>query len=164
MKYPKATTWRMFPVQLPSIILGHLFVFLTLITGIGKQPHYQEGVICVYWRHWFDRRWGYSTTVGHGMGKASWFSDKTWFHERIHVWQYEDICLLGLVLGLALMPWIGWIGALIVWSTSGALWLLPNFITGLIRFGGYVKPYDALYRYSGHERHAYAETKAEYRA
>jgi hypothetical protein len=162
MTYPSATTWRMFPVQLPSIVLGHLFVLLLLITGIGRRPHYRQGVICVWWRPWVEKHWPYSTTVGHGMGKASWFTERTWFHERIHVWQYEDLCLLGLAAGLALMPWISWRGSLIVWATSGAPWLLPSYLTGLIRFAGRASAFDALYRYSGHERHAYSETESFY--
>jgi hypothetical protein len=80
---------------------------------------------------------------------------RIWKHERVHIRQYEDLCLLGALISIVLVvpPSYGlsWIEGLILWGSSGALWLLPNFLTGWIRFG------DA-YRGSEHEKSAYAQT------
>lgn len=138
-------------IALPSIVQGYLIGLLVLIFGIGKKPHFDGPILCVYWRDWVEKRWHYTTTIGSFMGRASWFNEWTRYHELVHVRQYTDLHLLSLALGACLIPWIGWQGMLILWATSGAPWLLPNFITGWIRFGN-------PYRGSEHERSAYAQT------
>jgi hypothetical protein len=144
--------WLTFTVGLPTLAQGYVVGLLTLMLGITRAPHFDGPVLATSWRPWFEKRWGYTTTIGAWMGRASWYSTKTDFHERVHLRQYIDLNFLGLVLGACLVPWIGWQGMLILWGTSGAPWLLPNFITGWIRFGD---PYMG----AEHELSAYAQTE-----
>jgi hypothetical protein len=150
-------TYWLFPFVLPSLILGHVVGLLTLMLGLTREPRYRDGILTAQWRPWFAKHWRYSTTVGHFIAVHPNHLDlqRIWKHERVHVRQYEDLCLLGALISTILVvpPSYGlsWIEGLILWGSSGALWLLPNFLTGWIRFG------DA-YRGSEHERSAYAQT------
>ena len=72
-------------------------------------------------------------------------------HEFVHIRQYEDLNLLGAVIGGIVAFW-SWRLGLVLWCSSGCLWLLPNFLTGWIRYG------DAYYG-AEHERSAYAQTR-----
>jgi hypothetical protein len=85
------------------------------------------------------------------MGLHSRRGEWTEYHEFIHIRQYEDLNLLGAVLG-GLLCIVSWPTGLIIWATSGALWLVPNFISGWIRTGD---PYMG----SEHELSAYAQTE-----
>lgn len=153
-------SYWLLPLTIPTLVQGYLVGLLSLMVGISKRPRFDGPVLTTEWRDWFGDRWGYSTTIGAWMGKAHWFNEWTQFHEEIHLKQYEDLNVLGAVLGAALIPWIGWQGALIVWGTSGAPWILPNFLTALIRNKRKgVSWLGAVYYGSEHERSAYAQTK-----
>lgn len=146
-------TWALFVTSLPSIVLGHLFGGLLLMLGMAKAPRYRGGVLRVTWRAWVADRWVYSTTVGHCMALHPRRGSLTEWHEGVHIFQYEDLCLLGAIIG-GLCCIVSWRLGLILWATSGAPWLLPNFVSGWIRFGD---PYMG----SEHERSAYAQTFRE---
>jgi hypothetical protein len=75
----------------------------------------------------------------------------TEFHEFLHCSQYEDENLKAVIIG-ALCSIVSWKLGLILWCSSGMLWLSPNFIGGWIRYG---QPYMG----SEHERSCYAQTK-----
>jgi hypothetical protein len=120
---------------------------------MAQDPRYIRGVPTVTWRPWVAKRWRFSTTVGHGFAFHPKAGGLTEYHEFVHIDTYEDLCILGAVLG-GLLCIVSWKAGLILWCSSGAPWLLPNFITGWIRFG------DAYYG-SSHERFAYAATKVE---
>jgi hypothetical protein len=151
-------TYWLFPFVLPSLIQGHVIGLLTLMSGFTHKPHYRDGILTAQWRPWFAKHWRYSNAIGHFMviNPNHIGSERLWQHERVHVRQYEDNCLLAAIIAAVLVvpPSYGlsWIEGLILWGSSGLLWLLPNFVTGWIRFG------DA-YRGSEHERSAYAQTK-----
>jgi hypothetical protein len=151
-------------VGLPSILQGYVIGLLALTLGVAKWPHFDGPILCTYWRPWVEARWRYSTTIGAWMGKAIWANETTIYHEKIHCQQYIDLNVLGAVLGACLIPWIGWQGFLIVWGTSGAPWLLPNFVTAVIRHKRRgVSWLDAAYMLSMHERAAYAITAEQFR-
>jgi hypothetical protein len=138
-------------LALPSLALGHLLGALALTTRLTRDPFYRDGVLTMDWGPWMAARWRYSTTIGHCVFMHPQHPERVWQHELVHVRQYTDLCALGLVLSGCLLPWLGWQGALILWATSGAPWLLPNFFTGWVRFGD---PYMG----AEHERSAYAQT------
>lgn len=148
-------TYWLIPFFLPSIVLGHVWGLLLLATGFARDPRWDRGIFQVTWRDWAADRWRYSTTIGHSMALQPDADNETIYHETVHVLQYEDLCLLGAVIAgiLVALPnyGISWIEGLVLWGTSGAPWLLPNYFTGWVRFG------DA-YRGSEHERSAYAQT------
>lgn len=143
-------TYWLIPTSLPSIVLGHVWGGLLLVVRAAGEPHYKAGILVVVFRGWAASSWRYSTTIGHCVSIHPRHGERTWDHERLHIWQYEDLCLLGAVISGALSPWLGW-WSFLLWGTSGAPWLLPNYLTGWIRFK------DA-YLGSEHERSAYAQT------
>ena len=59
-------------------------------------------------------------------------------HERVHVRQYEDACLLGLALGIATSPANVWLG-LAFWLLGGPVFLAPGFLAAWLRGG---RPYE----------------------
>lgn len=101
----------------------------------------------------------YTTTIGHGIVFSPFAGEVTYYHELVHIRQYEDLCLLGGLIGLIL--WLAtdvtWIEGLAIWASSGAAWLLPNFLTAGIRYLRRGTSFmDAVYRGSTHEQAAYA--------
>ena len=146
-------TKTLIPFILQSIILGHLWCGLLLALGMARKPRYRRGVLHVTWRPWVARRWRYSTTIGHGIALHPDHENDTSVieHEFRHVMQYEDLCMLGCVTALALHyvnPWV----ALGFWASSGAPWMIPNFITALLRYGP-----RGIYRGALHEQAARRE-------
>ena len=148
-------TWPLIIFTLPTLIFGHVIGLLALMLGMAKKPHYTHGVLTLTWRDWVSERWHYSTTLGSCMLMSPYAGEKTLYHELIHVRQYEDLNLLAAIIG-GLCCIFSWKFGLILWATSGALWLVPNFISGWIRHGD---PYMG----SEHERSAYAQTDVAYR-
>jgi hypothetical protein len=144
-------TWPLIVFTLPTVFLGNLLGLLSLTFGMTKDPRFKRGVFQLTWRDWVADRWRYSTTLGACMFLHPDRRLDTEYHEFIHVRQYEDLNLLGAVIG-GLCCIVSWKLGLILWLSSGAIWLLPNFISGWIRFGD---PYMG----SEHERSAYAQTK-----
>jgi len=144
-------TWPLIIFTLPTLLQGYLIGLLAFMFGLVKNPRFERGVLKWDWRPWFERRWNYSTTIGACMGLHSRRGEYTEYHEFIHIRQYEDMNLLAAVLG-GLCCIVSWKLGLILWASSGALWLLPNFISGWIRNGD---PYMG----SEHELSAYAQTE-----
>jgi hypothetical protein len=144
-------TWPLIIFTLPTILQGYLKGLLAFSFGLVKNPRFHRGVLQWNWRPWFDARWRYSTTIGACMALHSTASVKTEWHEFVHIRQYEDLNLLAAIIG-GLACIVSWKLGLILWATSGALWLVPNFISGWIREGD---PYMG----SEHERSAYAQTR-----
>ena len=138
---------------IPTLLQGWLVGLLSLTVGISRYPSVERGVLVTYWRPWVARRWHYSTTIGAWMGMHPEHGGRTEYHELIHVQQYEDLNLLGAALG-GLLCIVSWRTGLIVWASSGPLWLLPNFIGGLARYG-------SAYYGASHERSAYCITAIE---
>lgn len=143
-------TWWLLPWTIPTLLQGYLVGLLSMMVGLTKSPRFSKGVLQLSWRPWFERRWHYSTTIGACMGLHSRHGHWTEWHEFVHINQYEDLNLLGAVTG-GLLCVVDWRVGLIVWASSGALWLLPNFISGWIRYGD---PYMG----AEHELSAYAQT------
>jgi hypothetical protein len=144
-------TWALIPFTLPSMLLGQFLGLLSLAVGISKDPRFKDGVFQTTWRPRFAAKWRYSTTLGFWMGIHPEHGTKVEAHEFVHIRQYEDMNLLGAIIGGIVAFW-SWRLGLILWCSSGCLWLLPNFLSGWIRFG------DAYYG-SEHEKSAYAQTR-----
>lgn len=137
--------------------LQSLVVFLISFPFWQRPVDIRGGLVLVTWRPWFAKRWKYSTTLGVIMGTHDIHavSDRLLAHEQVHALrQYPDMNVLGLALsGVAMLCGVQWWLALAMfWGSSGMLWLVPNYLTGWIRFG------DA-YMGSEHERSAYAQTQ-----
>ena len=146
-------------VGLPTLIQGYVVGCFALLFRVIKKPGFDGPVLYGEWAPWIAKRWSYTTTIGAFQGRASWFDERTRVHEAIHLEQYMNLNMLGAVLAACLVPALGW-WSFLVWGTSGAPWILPNFLTAIIN---YKRPgvswLQAAYYQSSHERHAYAETK-----
>jgi hypothetical protein len=154
--------WVLVGFTLPWALTTWLLGLLSIVLWLAHRPRIESGILTLELREWFasgrDERgpWRYSTT----LGRVIWFQPQAraepdsvvWRHELIHVWQVEDLmvlgALVGLVVGLATGDW--WL-ALGLWWSAG-LWQIPNFATALLRFGP-----RGIYRDSLHERSAYAQ-------
>jgi hypothetical protein len=148
-------TWWIFPLLLPTLLQGYIVGLLSLALGISCNPRFDGPVLQTDWRPWVERRWHYSTTIGAWMGLHSHRSLRTEWHEWVHVRQYFDMNVLGAILG-GFACIVSWQLGLILWASSGPLWLVGNFLTGWLRHG------DA-YMGSEHELSAYAQTYEAYR-
>ena len=147
--------WLILP-SLPTLVQsGILLIFVAPIFCRYKAARAEGGILWLQWRPWFAKRWKYTTTLGFIAGTHDpWSLSNTLIkHERIHTFQYQDANLLGLFIGG--IACIGdWRWGLGIWASSGMLWLVPNFLTGWIRYGD---PYYG----SEHERSAYAQTRPQ---
>lgn len=144
--------WLILP-GLPTLIqTGIVTLFIAPIFCRFKGARTTGGILWLQWRPWFEKRWHYTTTLGLVAGtRDPWDISNTLVnHEKVHVRQYEDLNLLGMVIG-GLVCIVDWRWGVAIWASSGMLWLVPNFLTGWIRYG------DAYYG-SEHERSAYAQT------
>lgn len=149
----------LYTVGLPNVVRGHVYGLLSLVFGIGMKPHYRHGLLRVWARPWVQAKWDYTTTLGSWMLLASWFNRRTEEHEETHVRQYVELSFLGLIISACLTPWLGW-WAFLIWATSGEPWLLPQFLTGVIRYKRKgVTWLQAAYYAAMFEQHAYAWTK-----
>jgi hypothetical protein len=103
---------------------------------------------------------GFSTTIGRAMAMSRREYDDTKAfdgpierHEVVHIKQYEDdvltALLVGLVAGAADNNWGLGFGIYV----SGVAWMLPNYVTAVMRYG-----WKGAYRDTEHERSAYAQT------
>jgi hypothetical protein len=142
-------TYWLIVTSLPSIIQGHIFALLTLMFGLSHGPYYRDGILVLTWRTWFAERYRYSLTIGHCVHMHPRAGELTWAHEMIHVRQAENLNVLGAVVG-GLSCIVSWRLGLIIWATSGPLWLVPNYLTGWLRYGN-------AYYGASHERSAYAQ-------
>ena len=134
-----------------ALVVSWVWVGFMILIRAAHRPRWVEPWILVAtWRGWALRRWRYSTTLGRGIIMQPHHGDRTWRHELVHVRQVEDLCWVGMLIGILVLSVTGnWVLGATVWLSSGA-WQLPNFLTGWLRYG------DA-YRGSEHERAAYAQ-------
>lgn len=154
-----------------QIVLQSLVVALLGIP-FYRKPFFRDGILVVQWRPWFDDRWPFATTIGYiiGMGEDVLDNAALWFHEAgVHVKQYEDMAVLSDIIASVVLIY-GWAAgvktwplALGIWASGGPLWLLPFFLTAL-RHRGDAKElgwrlWETMYRFSWHEKDAYAETE-----
>jgi hypothetical protein len=146
-------TWILLPLILPSVITGHLFGLACLMFGFAHKPRYEQAVLTLTWRPWFAAKWRYSNGITHCIVMHPRHGTGTLFHELTHVEQFEDLQVVGAIVG-GLSCIVSWKLGLIIWAFSGAWWVLPGFIVGWIRYGN---PYMGAW----HERYAYSITSAE---
>lgn len=140
--------------SLPTVVQSIVIFFLVApIFCSYRGMRVVDGLFILQWRPWFGSRWRYTTTLGVIMGTHLPYEMPTRLleHEKVHARQYEDMNLLGAVIG-GLICILDWRWGVAVWASSGMLWLLPNFLSGWIRYGN-------AYRGSEHERSAYAQTR-----
>lgn len=168
-------------------LLGWLYVVLccTFFFADFKTLRWEgDGMlVTAEWRAWFAKIYRYSTTLGRGIvfypgarDAKDALDDRVERHERVHVWQMEDISLRFLLVGLCVTACTGdWVLGLCLWL-SAPIWMITNYGTALLRFSHnaewpkegkwYKKPLsflrhlfvDIAYRDSEHERSAYAQT------
>lgn len=180
--------WIRFAFMVGWALLGWLYValacvlFLADIKSIRFESH---AIVTAKWRPWFAKVYPFSTTLGRGIvfypgvrDAEKPLDDRVERHERVHVWQMEDISfrflLVGLLVGLVTDDWL--LG-LFLWLSAPA-WLVTNFVMALLRFShnaewpkdeglsGWKRftkfakhlAIDIAYRDSDHERSAYAQT------
>lgn len=148
-------SWLVYVPAVHSILLGHIFVLFCAAIGLVRGLHYRGPVLVGIHR----KSRNYVTTIGHGMILNEYTSERTMEHELVHCDHYEDLAWLGMILG-AFACIVSWRFGLILWATSGAPWLLPNYITATLRFKKRgVSWMSAAYRGASHERWAYEETE-----
>jgi hypothetical protein len=140
-------------------------------------------MVTAEWRPWFAKVYKYSTTLGRGIvfypgvrDATDALDERVERHERVHVWQMEDISFRFLLLGVLVTAWTGdWGLGLLIWLTA-PIWMITNFGMALLRFShnakwpeegkwykklfGFMRHLfiDIAYRDSEHERSAYAQT------
>jgi len=179
--------WVRFAFTAPWSVLGYLAslacCYVFWIADRKTLRWEDAGILTAEWRPWFAKVFPFSTTLGRSKifqpgarDPGDSLDERLERHERIHVWQVEDLMFRGFLLGILAGVWTGrWDFALFLWISSGA-WQLTNFVTALLRFGHnaeypqegkwYKKPFlflrhltmDIAYRDSDHERSAYAQT------
>lgn len=162
-------TWWLMPWTLPTLLQGWLVAFLAMwLVPFGKKPTMREGIVILLWRDWFANRWNFATTIAAAMGVHHRpVSNRLWFHEvRVHIRQYEDMNVLGAIIG-GLACIVSWRLGLIIWATSGPLWYVPGYLTAIARFRREDKElgrklWETMYWRCEIERSAYAQTKAAY--
>ncbi len=144
-------------IAAPTFTVGYAFVGLVCALGLARNPRIGPRAIAVAtWRPWVAKHWRYSTTVGRGVVLHPDHEEKAavWDHERVHVRQSEDLCALGLVLGIvANAAWGDWAQALLVWHVA-PVGLLLNYVMAGLRHGKL-----AVYREAEHERAAYSQAR-----
>jgi hypothetical protein len=165
------TGWVLYALALPTAIVGYIWMGLLIITFMAdvKSIRFQgAGVITAKTRDW-AKWWGWSTTIGRSIlyhptayDETPEIDNRIEHHEFVHIRQFEDACVSGLVGGLVVSALCIWICGLSVSQFFGVwmmIWLfsigsmLTNFLTGPMRFG-----IKGIYRDTEHERSAYAQT------
>ena len=183
----KVMSWIRFAFSSPWSLVSWLWVVINcfvLWTADYKTLKFAgSGILTAEWRTWFSKRYKYSTTVGRSIlfhpshrKTGEPMDERLEKHERIHVWQVEDLMFLSFSVGLGVAIHTGDLKLGFMLWLSGGLWQLPNFVTALLRFGhtikypkgpGRLKNFfkffhllfmEIAYRDSLHERSAYAQT------
>lgn len=180
--------WIRFAFSVAWALLGWAWVALAvgLFFADYKTLRYEHDgmLVTAEWRSWFAKFYRYSTTVGRGViyypgvrDASDGLDERVERHERVHIWQKEDISFRFLLVGILVTAWTGdWGLGIFLWL-SAPLWMITNFGTALLRFShnaewpktdenGLKKFFkfmhhlfvDIAYRDSEHERSAYAQT------
>lgn len=150
-KKEKKYSFLLMILALPTF-LGWIFPLIMCVIRLAswKTLGISNGILFANWRKDFN----YSTALGRGIvfSKELRNPSRSCAHERVHVRQFEDACLHGLMSSvLAAILGCGWL-SLLFWPI-GMFFLSTNFISAGLRFGKY-----GVYRDSEHERSAYAQT------
>jgi len=161
-------TWFLLPFTF-QIVLQSIPIWLVALI-FGKPVGFREGVALIEWYKWWDDRWPFITCIGYvfGAGKFDISNPAKWFHEvGVHVKQFEDLAVLSDILAGVVLLYghltgqTTWPLALGIWASGGPLWLLPFYLTALRwrKAGKQLgwKTWKIMYRFSWHERDAYAE-------
>lgn len=162
-------------LSVPNLVIGWLFVLLFSWAAHKHRIDYPL-ILTAELKDWAAKKWPFSTTVAYGVlihphSRRKELSDprtRTEEHEmEVHVSQFEDVALLGMILGLIIAGVTGnWWWFLALWGLSPAL-IIPNFIGALLRHGrpcpegrGWFTHWvmQTMYRDCEHERSAYAQT------
>ncbi len=142
-----------------TLTVGWGWVLLMFCLGACRDLKWEPtGVLTAVWREWVVDFWKYSTTIGRGIiyqptrrAPPGEPMTRTQEHEHVHIRQNEDLHVLGFIIAAVIFGFTrDWKAALVLWWSSG-LWLVPNFLTTVLR-GGHI------YRDTEHERSAYAQT------
>lgn len=155
----KVGRWVLFGVTAP-LIVGWLFPILMCLIFAGRWKSLRFEPTLVLTAQWRDRaakRWGYSTTILRGImyepeniNETAEADTRTERHEHVHVRQFEDICVTGLLMGLlalVLPPVHEW------W----ALWAFAPVFIAVQWLTAWMRGGDP-YRDAEFERSAYAQT------
>lgn len=151
-KVAKWGNWVLFAVSIPMVVVGWLWVVFSCAFFFARSMKFGPyGVLTAQWRDWFVKHWKYSTTIGRAIIYQPTASDATKDHEMVHIRQFEDSAMAGLLIALIVLIVSGnvWL-SLGLWLCSQLL-LAVNYVTSVLR-GGHI------YRDSEHERSASAQT------
>lgn len=147
-----------FQLYLQSLIL---FPFALIF---AKPVGFKEGMLVMEWHRYFDEVWDFTTCVGciFASSPNMWNNPSTFFHEMVHVGQYQELAVISDIIALVVFLVTGnWILALCIWGTGGPLWLLPGFLTSARYRQAWKelgwKTWKGLYMFSWFERDAYAQ-------
>jgi hypothetical protein len=134
------------------VAVGWLWLLLCMVTGLAKfKVEFPVWWLPVgTWRGWWARIWRFSTTIGFAVVLHPNHGARVRRHEFVHVRQFRDQALLGLMLGGAAFWWGDPCLALALWIGS-PLFMVPNFFGAVIGGGD-------IYRDAEHERSAYGQT------
>lgn len=178
--------WILFVPTIGPSIFSWLLGALSMLVGIAHRPRFVgAAILTLELREWFATGrddvgpWQYSTTIF----RTIWFQpgardealdldDRLEQHERIHIWQIEDLMTLSTIVGAVVGIASGDAELAGYVSQSGCTWQVPNFATALLRFGlapeidprtgkrrSWLKrAFETAYRRSEHEESAYART------
>lgn len=179
--------WIRFAFAFAWGLLGWAWVALACVLFFAdfKSLRWEShAMVTAEWRPWFAKFFKYSTTLGRGIifypgarDAEDALDERVERHERVHVWQMEDISFRFLLVGILVTACTGdWVLGIALWL-SGPIWMITNFGTALLRFShnaewpkgdenGFKKflkfirhlAMDIAYRDSEHERSAYAQT------
>ena len=102
--------WVLFVVALPAVVLGYLWLLLLCAVRVaewGSLRWQGVGVLTARTTEKAAKKWGFSTTIGRAVLYHPAAYDETVEvdsrierHEFVHIRQWEDACLWGLVGGV----------------------------------------------------------------
>jgi len=143
------------------LLLGWVFPVLACLLFLGRWSSLRWEsplVLSGEWHPEIGKQWGYSTTLFKGLMYRPGYRDETREpstrierHEHVHVRQFEDAAVAGLLAGVVVWAATGrWEAVVILWPGMPVL-LISQWLTSGLRG---LNPY----RGSEMERSAYSQT------
>ena len=140
-----ATRILLYLVSLPNDLLIAWPIVLLIHLLWGTRLYWEDGALASIRRpgSWIDKRWRFSTTLGHGIsyhsnhrGLGDDPKTAVRVHEHVHVEQSEAAMLGSFVTACLLYGVLGvgwWWLALLVWSLGNVLFAVAGWVTAILR-------------------------------